>query len=106
MWQSEKSIILVLVASTVLVLTIPVARSSYKGNIKSISVDIEFVQSFIFHHTNIINEPPILLLLKDALGYLCIAKDHQPRYFMVGIEITFLELMFQMTMMMDQMRSI
>ena len=65
MLQSEKSIMLVLVASTVLVLTIPEARSSYKGNIKSISVDREFVQTFIPPIR--VNETPILLLLKDAL---------------------------------------
>ena len=56
MWQSEKSIMLVLVASTVLVLTIPEARSSYKGNMNSISVDREFVfynhNIILFRHTN------------------------------------------------------
>ena len=40
MLRSENSIMLVLV---VLVLTIPETRSSYKGNINSISVDREFV---------------------------------------------------------------
>ena len=50
----------------VLVLTIPEARSSYKGNINSISVDREFV-IILSNHTNIINETHILFLLKDAI---------------------------------------